>query len=92
LGGKKLRVGEYIKRKKSAKQGDGSEQRARTTAWELEAGDILVRDEHEVASVEHFGRKALHEGVGLKMEVAKHLVRAPSADEADDVGVDMGTE
>jgi hypothetical protein len=27
----------------------------------------------------------------LEMEVAKHLVQALSADEADDVGVNMGT-
>jgi hypothetical protein len=45
----------------------------------------------EVAYVKYFGGKAFHEGVGLEMEVAKHLVRAPSANEADDVGVDMGT-
>jgi hypothetical protein len=33
-----------------------------------------------------------HEGVGLDMQVPKHFVLAPMADEADDVRVDLGQE
>jgi hypothetical protein len=33
-----------------------------------------------------------HEGVGLDVQVPKHFVRAPMADEVDDVRVDLGQE
>jgi hypothetical protein len=59
---------------------------------ELVTGDVLVRKEDEVATVEHFGGEALHESISLEVEVAQHFVGTPSADEADDVGVDVSTE
>jgi hypothetical protein len=33
-----------------------------------------------------------HEGVGLDVQVPKHIVRVPTANEADDVQVDLGQE
>ena len=40
----------------------------------------------------HLLRVVPHEGVGLNMQVSKHFVRSPSADESDDVGVHLGKE
>jgi hypothetical protein len=34
----------------------------------------------------------LHEGVGLDVQVPKHFVQAPTANEADDIRVDLGQE
>ena len=93
FGGKELRVGR-IKReeKKSAKQGDEVGAELGQGAGNLQAGTVLVGNEDEVTSVEHFGSKAFHKGVGLEVEVSQHLIRSPSADEADDVGVDVSTK
>ena len=33
-----------------------------------------------------------HNQLGLKVEVAEHFVGSPAADQADDVGVDLGEE
>ena len=33
-----------------------------------------------------------HEGIGLEMQVSEHLVRAPAADEFDNIRVDLAAE
>lgn len=48
--------------------------------WEPEAGGKLGRRKAEIAAVEHGGCEAVHDGVGLHMEVAEHFVGFPPAD------------
>jgi hypothetical protein len=40
----------------------------------------------------HAAGKVSHDGFSLDVKVAKHLVTAPSAQEANDVTVNVGTE
>jgi hypothetical protein len=54
--------------------------------------DLGVGVQGEGALGEHSGRKVAHNGFGLEVEVAEHLVGAPSTDKADDVGVDRRAE
>ena len=42
--------------------------------------------------MEHATGKVRHERGGLQMEVTEHFVGAPSAEESDDVGIDVGEE
>jgi hypothetical protein len=52
----------------------------------------LVRDEAKVAAMKHPAGEITHEGLGLHVQVPKHFVRAPSANEPNDVGIDVGAE
>ena len=45
-----------------------------------------------IIGVEHFGCKLLHDWFGCEVEVAEHLVGAPTAKDLDDVGVDLGNQ
>ena len=58
----------------------------------LDDGDGRIREESVLASLEHAGGKIAHDRLGLDGEVAKHFVRAPSAEEFDCVGIDVGTK
>ena len=42
--------------------------------------------------MEHAAGKVEHNRLGLKVEVAEHFVGPPAAEQADDVGVDLGEE
>ena len=50
------------------------------------------RVEGEVAPGGHGRGERGHEGGGLDVEIAKHGIRAPATDEANEVGVDLGAE
>ena len=52
----------------------------------------MVREEAEVAMIEHAASELAHDRFGLDLEVAEHLIGAPSSEQADDVGVNFGTE
>ena len=52
----------------------------------------MVGDESVRSCGKHLLRVVPHEGVGLDMQVSKHFVRSPSADESDDVSVHLGKE
>ncbi len=56
------------------------------------SGHRLVRKEGVVAALKHQTRKVLHQGLGLDVEVAEHLIRSPAAEKADGVCVHVGTE
>ena len=59
-------------------------------SWNL--GDIIVGMEHEVATVEHTLGEMSHDRFSLKMQVPEHFVRAPTAQEADHVGINLRAE
>ena len=42
------------------------------------------------SSLEHLLGVVLHQGCSLDVEIPKHLIRSPSADEADDIGIYIG--
>jgi hypothetical protein len=44
------------------------------------------------AMIQHLLRKMTHNRLGLDMQVAQHFIRSPSADELDDVSVDLGAQ
>ena len=52
----------------------------------------MVREQRISAAVEHAGREIAHEGLGLDMEISEHLVRLPSAEQANAVRVDVGAK
>ena len=52
----------------------------------------MVRKKCVCAAADHASREVTHDRGCLKMEIAEHFVRAPSAEEANDIGVDLGTE
>ncbi len=52
----------------------------------------VVRNERISPSRKHTLGVIAHEWISLDVEVPEHFIRAPSADEADDVGVDAGQE
>ena len=52
----------------------------------------VVRNERISPSRKHTLGVIMHKRVSLDVEVPEHFVRAPAADEADDVGVDAGQE
>jgi len=56
----------------------------------LTLGNKLIGDEAVGAGVEHPSGVVAHKWCSLDMKVSKHFVRAPAADEADDVGVHLG--
>ena len=58
----------------------------------LRYGHQLIGDQCEGAAAEHVAREVGHERGGLKVEVSEHFVGTPSAEEADDVGVDVRVE
>ena len=45
-----------------------------------------------VPTAQHARGEVPHEGLGLEMKVAEHLVGPPTAEELDDVGVDVGAK
>ncbi len=63
-------------------------------AWEVWSihGNSRVRVHGKGAVVEHTGSKIAHDGFGLDMEVAQHLIGAPASDQSDDVGINLGTK
>jgi hypothetical protein len=54
--------------------------------------DRLARDEVKLARNEHFLGEVFHHGLGLNMKVPHHFVRAPTAEERDDVFINIGAE
>ena len=54
--------------------------------------DFLPREQVVRPVGQHALRVVRHERCSLDMEVSKHFIRSPSADEADDVGVDLREE
>jgi hypothetical protein len=42
--------------------------------------------------VEHEAGKVAHDGLHLKVKIAKHFVRAPATDEADNIGINVSKE
>ena len=54
--------------------------------------DQVVGDESVCSCGKHLLRVVPHKVVGLNMQVSKHFVRSPSADESDDVGVNLCQE
>ena len=63
----------------------------RGLVW-LVQGNFTVRMEGEGTSAKHTGSKIAHHRFGLDVEVAKHFVGPPTANEADQIGVYLGTE
>ena len=57
-----------------------------------EGGHLLVGDEGEAAAAEHAAGETTEDWAHLCVQITKHFVEAPAADEADDVGIDTGTE
>ena len=55
-------------------------------------GEVGARQQGEVAVGEHGAGKVMDEGQGLSVEVTKHGVGFPSANEADDIAVDAAAE
>lgn len=47
---------------------------------------------HGVVGVEHALGEVAHDRFGCQVKVAEHLIRAPSAEEPDDVCVDFGDQ
>ena len=41
---------------------------------------------------EHACREATHGRFGLDVEVSKHFIAAPPADQADDIGINVGAQ
>jgi hypothetical protein len=54
--------------------------------------NLLVWDEAKFAEMKHPAGEITDEGLGLHVQVSKHFVWAPSANEPNDVGIDMGAE
>ena len=54
--------------------------------------DVAVGMEGEDPTIEHAGRKISHQRLRLNVEITEHLVGLPSAEEADDVWVDVGAQ
>ena len=52
----------------------------------------MIWDQCEVTAMEHASGEVRHEGSGLQVEVTEHFVGSPSAQKADDVGIDVGAE
>jgi hypothetical protein len=53
---------------------------------------VLVGDEGEGATSQHFSGEVSEDWACLCMQVAQHFVRAPTTEKLDDVGVDTTTE
>ena len=51
----------------------------------------LVGVKGEVTLLSHASGKVVHDGLGLDMEVSEHFVRAPAANESNDVGINLCT-
>ena len=54
--------------------------------------DLVVGIEPERAALKHQGGEIAHDRLGLEMEVAKHLIRPPTSQKANHVGVDVSTQ
>ena len=52
----------------------------------------MVGVKREGTVSDHTGRKIAHDWFRLDVEITKHFVRAPTANEADEVGVNFGTK
>ena len=48
--------------------------------------------EDKGSMVKHALGEVTHDRLGLDMKIAEHFVRAPAADETDDIGVDLGAK
>jgi hypothetical protein len=51
-----------------------------------------MRKENEGSMFEHACREATHGRFGLDVEVSKHFIAAPPADQADDIGINVGAQ
>ena len=66
--------------------------------WKKDSAELVHRDQlvwmegAKVAQINHFACKPAHDRLSLDMEVAKHFIRAPAANEPDDVTVYLGTQ
>jgi len=59
--------------------------------WEQLVGDLLLVLEQSVFTTsEHAACIVSHQWGGLYVQVAQHLIRFPSTNQADDVGVHIG--
>ena len=52
----------------------------------------LGRGEGEGAAAEHGGRQPIHHRLSLNVEIAIHLIRPPSTDEANPIAINAGAE
>jgi hypothetical protein len=59
---------------------------------DVQERDILSREKRVVAAMEHEAGKVAHDGLRLKVKIAKHFIRAPATDEADDVSINVSKE
>ena len=58
----------------------------------IRVGDIRTRDEVVVTALQHEAGEVAHDRLRLEMEVTKHFVGPPAANQADEIGVDAGEE
>ena len=58
----------------------------------LKGGNGGVRVQPKFTMREHAGRKVSHDGLHLNVKVAEHFVTVPSAEEADDIRIDLGAK
>eukprot|EP00980_Cylindrotheca_fusiformis_P022357 scaffold9233_cov102-Cylindrotheca_fusiformis.AAC.1 len=70
----------------------GGSERSERGKQGSQKGDISVGEQGEMATGNHAGRKILHEGCSLHMQIAEHSIRAPTADKANPIGVNVGAE
>ena len=50
----------------------------------------MTGDQVVVTPMEHEPGEVAHDRLGLKVEVPEHFIRAPAANESDDVGINSG--
>eukprot|EP00980_Cylindrotheca_fusiformis_P020652 scaffold7703_cov127-Cylindrotheca_fusiformis.AAC.1 len=55
-----------------------------------EEGNFVIGEKREVAAGNHAGSEMLHYWSGLDVEVTQHFVRAPTANQADAVSINVG--
>ena len=55
-------------------------------------GDVRTRDEVGVTALQHEAGEVAHDRLRLEMEVAKHFIGPPAANQADDIGVNTGNK
>ena len=55
-------------------------------------GDVRTRDEVVVTALQHEAGEVAHDRLRLEMEVTKHFIRPPVANQLDDIRVDTGNK
>jgi hypothetical protein len=58
----------------------------------LKGGNVLARDECELAALKHEASEVAHHGLRLDVQIAEHDVGAPAAEELDQIRVDAGAQ